>query len=238
MLLESANRNIQELQDSDSQSTKDTPDDTNEDLRSGILSSRQLDDAYRSLFPIEEVSSSMEKETTPGIVKSNMSMTTSIPKMYSPRIASQNGNNMKSPRFKERVNLQPIEPIQPIANAKASPRSSNALHERKPTRTGLMEFQAKNTDDNPARKKQTLQEKQLQNTIENIMEKNSELIKQNTTLQYEVLRLQSLREAKNTGETPSKVEEEREVLELRNQVQSLWKLVQTLEVERKYLLNR
>ena len=231
MLLESANRNIQELQDSDSQSTEDTPDDTNEDLRSGILSSRQLDDAYRSLFPIEEVSSSMEKETTPGIVKSNMSMTTSIPKMYSPRIASQNGINMKSPRFKERVNLQPIGP--------ASPRSSNAQHERKPTRTGLMEFQAKKTNDNPARKKQTLQEKRLQNTIENIMEENSELVRQNTALQHEVHRLQGLREAEKTPqeETPSKVEE-KEVLELRNQVQSLWKLVQTLEVERKYLLNR
>lgn len=104
-----------------------------------------------------------------------------------------------------------------------------------------MEFQAKKTNDNPARKKQTLQEKRLQNTIENIMEENSELIKQNTTLQYEVHRLQSLREAEKTPqeETPSKVkEEEREVLELRNQVQSLWKLVQTLEVERKYLLTR
>lgn len=233
VLLESANRNIQELQDSDSQSTEDTPDDTNEDLRSGILSSRQLDDAYRSLFPIEEVSSSMEKETTPGIVKSNMSMTTSIPKMYSPRNASQNGNSStKSPRFKERVNLQPIGP--------ASPRSSNAQHERKPTRTGLLEFQAKKTDDNPARKKQTLQEKQLKNTIENIMEKNSELVWQNTALQHEVHRLQGRREAEKTPqeETPSEAKEEKEVLELRNQVQSLWKLVQTLEVERKYLLNR
>ena len=72
------------------------------------------------------------------------------------------------------------------------------------------------------------------------MEKNSELVKQNTTLQHEVHRLQGLREAEKTPqeETPSEVKEEKEVLELRNQVQSLWKLVQTLEVERKYLLNR
>ncbi|XP_061166754.1 uncharacterized protein LOC133175659 [Saccostrea echinata] len=260
VLLESANRNIRELQETDSQTTEDTTqttEDTHEDLRSGLLLSRELDNAYKSLFAIEEVSSRMEKDSTPREIPKKQSIEKDstpreIPrkqsiekaeskvlilplkrdKMEKPVLSEKN----ESPRNQNRDKTKDLKTIlktQETNSTSETGKSKEFQDGQKTLRASFSDFSSMKTTNNP-KKRHKEYEKHLQNTIANLKEQNSHLVKQNEYLQAEVNRLMK----EKMADTPRNETEEKELLELRSQVQGLWKLVQTLETERKYLLNR
>ncbi|XP_062604053.1 uncharacterized protein LOC134265844 [Saccostrea cucullata] len=246
VLLESANRNIRELQETDSQTTEDTTqtsEDTHEDLRSGLLLSRELDNAYKSLFPIEEVSSRMEKDSTPREIRRKQSLEIAenkvliLPLKRGTKEKPLLSENRVSPRNQTRdktKDLKALLKIQETNITSKMERPMDSQEGQKMLRASFSDFSSLKTTSNPHKKKHKEYEKDLQNTIANLQKQNSHLVKQNEYLQAEVNRLMK----EMMAETPRKEAEEKELLELRSQVQGLWKLVQTLETERKYLLNR
>ncbi|XP_062613139.1 uncharacterized protein LOC134274915 [Saccostrea cucullata] len=247
VLLESANRNIRELQETDSQTTEDTTqttEDSHEDLRSGLLLSRELDNAYKSLFPIEEVSSRMEKDSTPREIRRKQSLEIAesevliLPLKRGTKEKPLLSENKVSPRTQTRdktKDLKALLKIQETNSTSKMEKSMDSQEGNKMLRASFSDFSSlKTTNNNAHKKKHKEYEKHLQNTIANLQEQNSHLVKQNDYLQAEVNRLMK----EKMAETPRKEAEEKELLELRSQVQGLWKLVQTLETERKYLLNR
>ncbi|XP_048731261.2 uncharacterized protein LOC125648318 [Ostrea edulis] len=249
VLLESANRNLRELHETDSQTT--TTEDTHEDLRSGVLLSRELDAAYKSLFPIEEVSSRMEKDSTPTeITNTKPTARAALKTDGNVQVVSFRGypadkpfsqDSFESPRSSNRGKLYNSKTTPRISETKSNPRFYEQRTSERVQNTPRKSFNDSDTIKttyNPQRKKYKEYEKNLQNTIENMADQNSELLKQNRELQTEINRLMGLFKEEKMAGTLKKEAEDKELLEMRNQLQGLWKLVQTLETERKYLINR
>jgi hypothetical protein len=245
VLLESANRNLRELQEADSLTT--TSEDPHDDLRSGVLLSRELNDAYKSLFPIEEVSSRMEKASTPRETESahptvksslktdgNVKVSFAVDKPFSQDSfrSPRTTNHDKSYDSKTTPRISKTKSNSKYDEVKTFSREQNAI------RKSSSDSDPRQTTYNHQKKKHREHEKNLQNTNDNMADQNSLLAKQNRELQAEINRLVELMEEEKMAGALRRETEDKDVLEMKNQVQGLWKLVQTLETERKYLINR